>query len=100
MSTGRARGSQRLTEYEIEQLVQRLTQPRAARGPRDGATTTTRKSLSHRAPRHLEPEQLEALTARLSQGASQRAPDAMRILPRRERQTMGLLASYAWRGWN
>ncbi|GCB75246.1 hypothetical protein scyTo_0016396 [Scyliorhinus torazame] len=94
-------GHQKMTRHEIHQAVERLHSGRGARAPlcgyqRHSGPTEAESEQKHKA---LSPEKLQQLLDRLCCRAAEKASDQQRV-PQGRLRDMGILNSYAWKGWN
>ena len=81
-------GHQKVTEYEIEQTVDRLYYVPKAPGIKSNRPNPKMTSAA-----------IEDMIARLTRGSKDHASDAKRV-PEGRLKDMGILNSFAWKGYN
>lgn len=86
-------GYQKMTSYEIDQTVARLHSARvASKGGSAGNDGSQKKCLPQ--------EQIDAMLERLTKSDNNRIPDSDRRMHSSIYRDMGVVASYAWKGYN
>ncbi|KAK7503673.1 hypothetical protein BaRGS_00005212 [Batillaria attramentaria] len=82
-------GYQKMTEYEIDQTVNRLyTLP----SPRERTYDRPNKQMSQ--------EEVDAMLERLTRADKEKIPDSDRRITSSMYRDMGVVHSYAWKGYN
>jgi len=82
-------GYQKMTGYEVEQTVNRLCVK----------TEHKQRSYTRNNP-SLSQEEIDTMLARLTKVDVKKIPDSDRRLMQSQNKDMGVLSSYAWRGYN
>ncbi|KAH3841366.1 uncharacterized protein LOC127879645 [Dreissena polymorpha] len=82
-------GYQKMTEYEIEQTVNRLNKLPA---PKERPVVRVGKKM--------ENEEIEEMIQRLTTFKKEKIPDADRRMTSSPYRPMGVVSSYAWQGYN
>ncbi|KAI8794294.1 protein cepu-1 [Biomphalaria glabrata] len=82
-------GYQRMTEYEIEQTVNRLAVVPPAKQP-----------YYHRPQKKISQEEVKAMMDRLTKADKRKIPESDRRVTVSDYSTMGVVCSYAWKGYN
>ncbi|XP_012946358.1 uncharacterized protein LOC106013957 [Aplysia californica] len=82
-------GYQKMTDYEIDQTVQRLN---TVPVPKERAYTRPNKKMSA--------EEIEAMLERLTKAEKEKIPDSDRRIVASIYKDMGVVSSYAWQGYN
>lgn len=94
-------GYQRIPALQMQQAVERLHSGRGPRAPRSGYPQHIRQVEAEFAQRHksLGPDVLKQLLERLTDKAAEKASDQCRV-QQGKLGDIGILNSYAWKGWN
>jgi len=82
-------GYQRMTEYEIDQTVSRLNK-----------TKEFKERQYQRAGKNMEDEEITDMLQRLTTAPKEKIPDSDRRLTSSPYRQMGVVSSYAWKGYN
>ncbi|XP_076465275.1 uncharacterized protein LOC143297020 [Babylonia areolata] len=92
-------GYQKMTNYEIEQTVSRLyTVPEGGGGQRD--STTGDGDGEGAQGKTLPKDQFDAMMERLTTVEKEKIPDSDRRVNSSIYKDMGVVSSYAWKGYN
>lgn len=82
-------GHQKMTEYEVDQTVNRLYSiPQVKQRPYS------------RVGKKMEPEEIDEMLQRLTAVKKEKIPDHDRRVTASPYKEMGVVCSYAWRGYN
>ncbi|RUS90088.1 hypothetical protein EGW08_002130 [Elysia chlorotica] len=82
-------GYQKMTEYEIEQTVSRLN-----------TIPPPKEQVYHRPNPKMTQEEIDAMLDRLTQNDKSKIPDSDRRVISSSYREMGVVSSYAWKGYN